>query len=59
MMRTTSDKVFLQRTIGPGSVYLPEPLEFAIFIKSWGKCASFGTVQILKGNLSQVQAQKQ
>lgn len=52
-MGTASDKVFLQSTIRPGSIYLLKPLEFAIFIRSWEKkCASFGTMQIVKGNLS-------
>lgn len=36
-MGTASDKVFLQCTIRPGSIYLLKPLEFAIFIRSWEK----------------------
>lgn len=40
-MGTASDKVFLQSTIRPGSIYLLKPLEFAIFIRSWEKKMCF------------------
>lgn len=53
-MGTASDKVFLQSAIRPGRTHLPEPLEFAIFIRTWKKkkCASLGTLQIVKGTRS-------
>jgi len=34
MMRTASDKVFLQSAIRPGRIHLLQPSEFAIFIRS-------------------------